>query len=166
MIAVPPDPELRMRRLVLAAALALSVTPALAGPPWITVEYPGNPLDPRTRDAYLVVHAWHHDTPAGLPVKGTAVGVVNGERRTIALRFAPTGRTGAYALSRQWPAEGRWMLHLVAVQGDDADGHAHALVRLSPDGGIAGVTVPSRREGRHVVPRAPTTQELEAMLRD
>ena len=155
-----------MRRLVLAAAIALAATPALAGPPWITVEYPGNPLDPQTKDAYLVVHAWHHDTPVGVPVKGTAVGMVDGQRRSIPLRFTATRRTGAYALTRQWPAEGRWMLHLVTVQGSEDNWNAHALVRLAPDGGIAGVTVPSRREGRHVVPRAPTTQELEAMLRD
>lgn len=154
-----------MRTLIVAAALALALTPALAGPPWITVEYPGNPLDPQTREAFLVVHAWHHDQPIGVPVKGTAVGMVNGERREIALRLTPTRRSGAYALTRQWPAEGRWMLHLVTVQGSEDNWNAHALVRLAPDGSIAGVTVPSRRDGRHVIPRAPTAAELEAALR-
>ncbi|HEX6058177.1 MAG TPA: hypothetical protein VFZ11_04085, partial [Gemmatimonadaceae bacterium] len=64
-----------------------AAAPATAGPPWISIEYPANPLDRTTKGAYLLVHAFHHGTPVGLPVRGTAEGLVNGARRTIALDF-------------------------------------------------------------------------------
>ena len=61
-------------------SIAMS-TPGSVGPPWISLEMPANPLDPETRNAVLVVRAYHHATPAGYSLAGTAEGVVNGERR-------------------------------------------------------------------------------------
>jgi hypothetical protein len=62
-----------MTRLLLGAlAAALSTTPAVApsvrmGPPWISIEYPVNPYDSSTKDAFLVVHAFHHGNPMNFP---------------------------------------------------------------------------------------------------
>ena len=91
--------------LALAALLGLSV-----GPPWISIEYPVNPLDQSMRPAFLLVHVFHHATPIIYPVEGTAEGIVNGERRTIKLEFTNTSRTGVYGLRRMWPTEGVWTL--------------------------------------------------------
>ena len=38
---------------------------ALIGPPWISIEYPANPLDPSTRGGYLLVHTFHHQQAVG-----------------------------------------------------------------------------------------------------
>src|SRR5437588_626712 len=74
----------RMRSLGLAAVVsALVATPALAGPPWISIELPANPYDQATRGAFLLVHAFHHGEPIGYLVTGTAEGIVGGERRSI-----------------------------------------------------------------------------------
>ncbi len=118
--------------------LAISVAagpppPAPVGPPWISLELPANPLDPETRDAALVVHAYHHGSPAGYPISGRAEGLVNGERRSVSLEFTATARPGVYALTQQWPAEGDWVL-AIAV-GEDAD--ASLFVELGPDGGVS-----------------------------
>src|SRR4051812_48780748 len=75
-----------------AAALRI----AAAGPAWISIETPVNPYDASTRGAYLVVHAYHHGDPSSNPVSGTAEGLVNGERRSVALEFTPTSRPSAY----------------------------------------------------------------------
>ena len=133
---------------------------AAAGPPWIAIEYPANPLDRTTKGAYLLVHAFHHGTPVGLPVSGTAEGMVDGKRRTIALDFTATSRAGVYALRRQWPAEGAWLLVITVSQGGADDG-ATALVRLAPSGAIASVEVPSREQNGWTVPTAVSRREID-----
>jgi len=74
----------RMRSFGVATVLsALLAAPALAGPPWISIELPANPYDQATRGAFLLVHAFHHGQPVGYLLTGTAEGIVNGERRSI-----------------------------------------------------------------------------------
>lgn len=145
----------RLLRLAVVPLLLVIATPVMAGPPWITIEYPGNPYDQKVRDAFLVVHAFHHNTPVGLPVSGTAEGIVNGQRRTIALSFVPLAREGTYALKKQWPDEGRWLLALHVTQGAGEHNTATALVRLAADGSVASTVVPSKAGERGM--RLPTT---------
>ena len=152
--------------LVLVAPLAIAAAtraPApISGPPWISIEYPANPLDPSTRGAYLLVHAFHHGTPVQVPVRGTAEGIVNGERRSVALRFETTTRPGVFALRKQWSDAGVWSLVIAVVQGEDAT--AEALVEIAADGGISAVRVPTRREREWTIPRKITAQEVERSL--
>ncbi len=143
----------------------LSTGPAssLVGPPWIAIEYPANPLDRTTRGAYLLVHAFHHGTPVGLPVRGSAEGIVDGKRRTVSLDFTTTSRPGVYALKRQWPENGRWMLVITVRQGESDEG-ATALVRLAPTGEIASVEVPSRQQDGWTIPTAVSRRDVESAL--
>ena len=155
----------RLLRLAVVPLLLVIATPAMAGPPWITIEYPGNPFDPKARDAFLVVHAFHHNTPVGLPVSGTAEGIVNGKRRTITLSFVPLSREGAFALRKQWPNEGRWLLALHVTQGAGDHNTATALVRLAADGTVASTVVPSKAgEGGMRLPTTVSKADLEAAV--
>ena len=146
----------------LAIAAATRVPAPVSGPPWISIEYPANPLDASTRGAYLLVHAFHHGTPVQVPVRGTAEGIVNGERRSVTLRFETTTRPGVYALRKQWSDAGVWSLVIAVVQGEEAT--AEALVELAADGGISSVRVPTRREREWTIPRKITAQEIEQSL--
>ena len=65
---------------------------ALIGPPWISIEYPANPLDPSTRGGYLLVHTFHHQQAVAADVSGEAVTWDRGTRRAIPLRFESTDR--------------------------------------------------------------------------
>jgi len=165
-------------RLALAVplALALGVTTGAArhvpapradaarfGPPWISIEYPPSPYDRTTRDAYLLVHAFHHGTPAAFPVSGTAEGLVSGQRRSLPLQFAPTSQRGVYAVRKQWPSDGAWALVISVAQG--RNDLATALVRIAEDGQVAGVTVPMTRRDGWDIPRGVTAAEVEAALR-
>ena len=143
-------------------AAAPSPPSRLAGPPWISIEYPANPLDPTTRGAYLLVHAFHHQIPMASTVSGTAEGLVGGERKSIALRFEGTGRTGVYALRKQWSDDGIWSL-VISVGQHDLD-PAQALVELGADGGISSVRVPTTRQREWTIPRRITAQEVEQSL--
>ena len=147
------------RALALAAlAIATIARPAHAGPPWISIEMPANPLDPTSRGALLLVHAFHHGTPMMFPVSGTAEGVVDGQRRSVKLEFTQTSRTGVYALRYEPPREGSWILVIRVTQGpNDA---ATALVRIR-DGAVTGVSVPAAG-GR---PAQVSARDVEDALR-
>ena len=147
-------------RALALAALAVCGTARLAhaGPPWISIEAPANPLDPTSRGALLLVHAFHHGTPVGLPVSGTAEGLVDGQRRTVALEFTPTSRPGVYALRYQPPREGSWILVIRVSQGTAG---ATAIVRIT-DGEVAGVRVPTVDRGG---PAQVSARDVEEALR-
>lgn len=157
-----------MRTIRSLATIALFATTAFisSGPPWISVEYPANPYDAASRGAFLLVHAFHHGTPVGFPVSGTAEGLVAGARRTISLEFRRTSRPGVYALQKQWPSDGVWTLVLGVTQGDHGDGNtAQAVVELGADGGVTSVNVPTRRQGNYTVPTKVSMADVEAGLR-
>jgi hypothetical protein len=135
----------------------------MAGPPWISIEYPVNPYDAATRDAFLVVHAFHHGSPTAFPVSGTAEGLVNGQRRSINLEFTKASRTGEFALRRQWPDQGTWTLVIGVAQAPED--RVTAIVDLGSDGQVARVNVPTRREGGWVVPAKVAMADVEAGLR-
>ena len=159
-------------RLALPAALAASALAAAApaavtdgmierfGPPWISIESPPNPHDRATRGAFLVVRTYHHGDLVGQGVRGTAEGIVGGQRRSVALRFDDTSQPGVYALKRQWPTEGRWAL--VVTTGTVGDG-ASALVSIADDR-VASVVVPTREQDGWNIPRAVTRAEIDAAL--
>lgn len=168
-----------MTNILAAAAVAALLLPmprsatdrpstddALRGPPWISIEYPVNPHDPTTRGAFLVVNAYHHGTPTGFPVRGTAEGLVGGQRRTVSLEFTRTSRPGVYALRKQWRDEGTWTLVLAVSQGEGDGNTAQAIVDLAPDGSVARVKVPTRkdREGWSI-PQPVAMSEVEHSLR-
>lgn len=158
-----------MMKLILGAIAATMIAtpevpvPSMKGPPWISIEYPVNPYDQTTRDAYLVVHAYHHGTPTSFPVSGTAEGIVAGQRRSVPLTFDRTSRSAVFALKKQWPAEGAWTL-VIAVNQGTGDG-VSAIVELAASGEVAKVTVPTRKQGAHTIPAAVNMAEVEAGLK-
>jgi hypothetical protein len=154
---------MRFTRLLAVASL-LAVT-AFAGPPWISIETPANPYDSASRDAYLLVHAFHHGTPVNFPVSGTAEGIVKGERKTVALEFRSTTRPGVYALRKQWSDEGVWTLVLGVTQGEGEFNTARAVVEIGADGQVANVRVPTRMANGYRVPDVVKMADVEAGLR-
>ena len=154
----------RMRSFGVATVLSvLLAAPALAGPPWISIELPANPYDQATRGAFLLVHAFHHGQPVAYLLTGTAEGIVNGERRSIKLEFSETTRDGVYALKRMWPTEGVWTLVIKANQGpDDA---ATAVIELGAEGEVASIRVPVMQRGQWTVPAPVSLGEIDAALK-
>ena len=153
-----------IRNLLLAAFFTtVLAAPAVAGPPWISIELPANPYDRDTRGAFLLVHAFHHGTAVSAIMSGTAEGIVNGERRTIKLEFSSTGREGVRALRKMWPDEGVWTLVITASQGPE-DG-ATAVIVLGADGEVASIKVPTIRQGEWTVPAKVSMADIESGLR-
>ncbi len=143
---------------LVAATAAFTTAAPLKWPPWVSVESPVNPFDPGARGALMLVHVSFREGQAKLSdLQGTAEGIVGGARKTIALRFTDTGRPNTFALRRQWPIEGTWLVRL-AVQ------HTTAIVTLDQAGNVLAVRVPTQRHGDDVLPRLVAPREIDSAL--
>lgn len=150
------------RPAVLAAALLLTLaSAALAGPPWLSIELPANPYDRLTRGAIALVRTYHHGVPMQIQARGTAEGLVDGERVTLPLELVSTSAAGVYALRGEIPDDGSWVL---VVRAGDEDYLVTAIVDLGPGGAVRAVDVPLRA-GDPPLPREVTGQEIDARLR-
>ena len=156
---------MRLSRLAFATVLTVLTVPtvALAGPPWVSIELPANPYDRATKGAFLVVHAFHHGTPMGFPVTGKAEGIVNGQRKTVELKFDRGERDGTYVLKNSWGNEGEWTLVISVTQGENDA--ATALVQVS-NAKVIAVDVPTERRGDWTVPKKVTLADVEATLKE
>jgi hypothetical protein len=155
--------SLGLASLVLATLTIAAAAPAPLGPPWISIEYPPSPYDQTTRDAFLLVHTFHHGTPIVAPITGKAEGIVSGQRRSVSLKFERTSRTGVYALDKQWSSDGTWVLFITASQSSD-DG-VTAIVELGTNGQVASVRVPTERRGSWDIPADVSAAERESIVK-
>ncbi len=119
-----------MNRLLacLSCVLTLVAVPALAGgPPMLAIEAPARAFDKATKDAAVIVRASQCEAPITAAVTGRAEGVVDGKRVTLPLTMRVTSQEGAWAVTRQWPAEGRWILVFTV------DGHGRSTATATLD---------------------------------
>ena len=143
-----------MKRLALALAFCtVLATPALAGPPWITIEI--KPFG----GMFLIARTFHHGTPQGMALIGTAEGLVGGQRRSVPLRFDRTDVANAFAVPASWGTEGVWVLNIVTRE---EHGGAGAVVGVDRAGTAAFVRFPRDVTG---ISRGATRGEIDAMLR-
>jgi hypothetical protein len=150
-----------VRNLALGFALSVLVFPTAAragGPPWISVELPGDPTNPASRGAVVLVRAYSCGAPTASQVTATADGIVAGERRTLELRLEPVGPTGVYAVRKQWPSEGVWVLAFRMSIGGDVS----TLVTLGPDAASGGAV---HAASVQVIGRKTTSSDVDSILR-
>jgi hypothetical protein len=127
-------------------------------PPWLSIEAPTNPFDPSTRDAVFLVHAMMRgSTPKLADLAASAEGMVGGARETITLRLDTTSQPGVFAVRKQWPTDGTWIVCVTLA------GHTTALVALDPSGRVASVRVPTE-SGDPRLPRAVSLREIDSTL--
>lgn len=153
-----------LRSLALVTALTLTAfSTASAGPPWIAIEYPANPFDRTSRDAFLTVRTYHHGQIIAKTLTGTAEGIVNGKRESMPLDIRPGSQAGMYVVRWQRPAVGRWVL--VINSGTQGIVDATAVVEISATGGVANVSVPTRSMGNGWIgPRPVAASEIDGLL--
>ncbi len=146
----------------------LASSASAGGPPWIGVEMPGDPTNPASRGAVLLVHAYSCGGPTTSAVSATAEGIVKGERKTLPLTLSPAGSTGVYAVAKQWPSEGAWVLTFSMSIG----GEVSTLVTLGPNGGVESAEYYGRTSNAvvyatsvQVIGRKATAADIDATLR-
>jgi len=153
----------RFALLAALVAIAVAASPAHAGPPWISIEFPTNPHHSPVRGARFLVRTYHHWQPVETVLAGTAEGLVNGVRRSVNLQVSKGPVAGVYGVTGQIPAEGAW---IVVIRAPGLD-NATALVTLGADGQVAGAEVPANTTNDGwKVPRQATDAEIESALRN
>lgn len=105
------------------------------------------------KDVGMAVRAEHCADLSKVQITGTAEGIVNGMRRSMALRLVPSSTAGAFAVSHDWPLEGTWV---VSLTGRCGSAIASAIVPIGPNGFL--------RETSKFFPRAAKAAEVEAAL--
>lgn len=144
--------------LLLGATSLIAKPAAVKWPPWLSIESPVNPFDTANRGAVLLVHAITREgPPAASALTASAEGIVNGARRTIRLRLDTTPVAGVFALRRQWPTDGTWLVR-ISMQ------NTTAIVSLGGDGQVAGIRVPTEHASGVELPRAVSAQEIDSTL--
>ena len=143
---------------VLAIAFALvSVTSLLyAGAFVIILGKPSANPEALAKRAVLVVQGYACAAPEKTVVTATAEGMVNGKRQTIPLKLLPLASQNTYALTRQWPDEGKWAVSIVEHNPAYGDRLTSALVKVDGDA----VEWASVRRFASV----PSAQNIEAAL--
>src|SRR4051794_5653043 len=145
--------------LLLAGTSAFG-TSARRSPAWLSIESPVNPYDASTRGAVFLVHAsLHGDVVPRGDLRGSAEGIVNGARQSVAIQFDDTPRAGVFGVRRQWPGEGTWVVRINLLA-------TSAIVALDGDGNVAGVHLPTRLVSGTPIPRAIDAHEVDSLLAD
>lgn len=115
---------------LLAVLLTLTWMPkTLAGGFQISVEPITSSTATHPRGTVLVVRTHGCRQPADASLSATAEGLVNGQRQSLPLQLTPISN-GVYAIKRQWPSEGVWVL---AITGTYLGHTSSALVELGDD---------------------------------
>jgi hypothetical protein len=117
----------------------------------------GSPIasqDFRTKSAAFVFRTEGCADPTKSQISGTAEGLVNGVRQSVALKLMESSKPGVYAVIQNWPSQGEWV---VALKGRCADANAGAIVPIGPNGFV--------RESAKFLPRPATNAEIETSLK-
>jgi hypothetical protein len=117
----------------LCCAILLTIaSPALAGGFQISVETPVQSNDAQLKDVVLIARTFGCFQPSDAKLSATAEGFVNGSRRSLPLELRSIG-SGVFAIKKQWPSEGRWVL---ALTGSYNRMISSVLVELGPNGNV------------------------------
>jgi hypothetical protein len=141
---------------VLPFAVAVAMAASLiAGGFLLQVGNPSANPEAKAQHAVLVVRGYACSDPEKTTISATAHGTVNGKSETLPLKLIPLSGQNTYAITRQWPQQGEWLITLVGsnpnFQWQPAD-----IVHVQGDS----VDVASIRQLSH----APTAMEVEAAL--
>jgi hypothetical protein len=152
--------------LALGVLLAAAV-PAFAGSFYLDLDKPAPSTDPRLKDAVLVVTARGCIQTGTTNVSVTAEGLVNGQRRSIAVpvtRIASAKDSGTYAVKRQWPTEGAWVLVIHGSARNFGGGLFHLYQMLAWEPNAWAEDTQQDLRMRNAVDK-PTPTEIDTMLR-
>jgi hypothetical protein len=115
-----------MRRTLLTMTAIAAMT---AG--WLELGNGDASPEARKANAVFTVRAIGCHDPATAKVTATAIGMVNGQRKTLPIELTKMSAPGTYAVAQQWPKEGKWVIQLV---GRNDEQFTNTLVTAGPQG--------------------------------
>jgi hypothetical protein len=116
-----------------------------AGSLALQIGEPSTNPEAQAKNAVLIVRGYACVAPEKTTVSATAEGIVNGKHQSIPLKLIPLSGESTYALTRQWPTEGKWVITLVEAN-PRFDLRPSAIVKVDGDAiDWAGITRSSPR---------------------
>ena len=102
-------------KLLAIATITITAASLIAGGFSVEIGKPSANPEAQAKHAVLVVRGYACSTPEKIAITAMAEGLVNGKRETIPLKLIPLSAQSTYALTRQWPSEGKWVITLVGA---------------------------------------------------
>jgi len=118
-------------RTVTPAALLALAGQLFAGGFYLQMGNPEASPEAKKLNAVVTIKAAGCHDPGLAKVKATAIGVVNGDRREIPLKVEALSTPGMFALTQQWPKEGRWVIR---VEAENGTMFTTSLLKAGPEG--------------------------------
>ncbi len=116
---------------VALAVLALAAQ-VQAGGFWLALGNPDASSEARALHAAVTVKAIGCVGPeSNAKITANAIGIVEGKRQTIPLRLTAMREPGMFAVAKQWPDQGRWIVQFVGRSGTAVTA---TLAAIGPDG--------------------------------
>lgn len=103
----------------------------LAGGFYLQLGNPEASAEARKANAVLTIKATGCHDPATATLTANAIGAVNGRQQTIPIAVTKLSEPGMFAIAQQWPKEGKWVIQLVARNGEQ---FTNTLVSAGPEG--------------------------------
>jgi hypothetical protein len=136
--------------LVISAVTVLAFAPAFT----FSIGSPVASQDSRSKSAAFVFRTEGCAELATAQIHGTAEGLVQGARTSVALRLVAMSTPGVYAVYPSWPAQGDWVVSLNGTCGGSSAG---ALIPIGPAGFV--------RAASRFFSRPATASEIDTVLK-
>jgi len=114
-------------------ALSICAAPLFAGALLVQIGDPAANPEAVAKHAVVVARITACRSPEKTTLTATAEGSVNGERRSIPLKVSALSTAGTFAIVREWPDEGNWVVKLVATNPDYKNYAISVLVPFEGD---------------------------------
>jgi hypothetical protein len=123
---------------------------------WLELGNPAANPEAAAKQAVLVARITACHAPEKTALTATAEGVTNGGRESIPLKVIRLSKPDSFAVTRQWPESGEWVVKIVATNPQYKN---YATSVLVPVGGNS-----FKWAGVKYFPHAPTNAEVDASL--
>jgi hypothetical protein len=122
---------MRKTVLTMTAAAMMAAGSLMAGGFWLQLGNPEASPEASKANAVVTMIAAGCSDPAKAEITATAIGTVEGKRKSIPLSVIKLSKPGMFAIAQQWPKEGNWVIQLEGR----SDGHVTStLVTAGPKG--------------------------------
>ena len=137
-------------------AVAILAAPLWAGSMWLEVGNPAASAEATAKQPVLVARITACHAPEKTALTATAEGLTDGGRQSIPLKVIPLSKPDSFAVTREWPQAGEWVVKIVATNPEFKNYATSVLVPVG-SGSFNWAAV------KHYA-HAPTTAEVDAAL--
>jgi hypothetical protein len=142
------------RKIILA--LPVLTAPLWAGGMWLQVGNPAANAEATAKQAVLVARITACHAPEKTALTATAEGMTTAGRQSIPLKIIRLSKPDSFAVTRQWPESGEWVVKIVATN-PEYKGYATSVLVPAGSSSFNWAAV-------KYYPHAPTTAEVDAAL--